>query len=402
MSKKELMIIVGLVVGILALFVGSTMEFRKESDLDWRQKFTLDSKDPYGAWMFDQLVKTYYDSNNVVYHYKDTLIGDLDSTGMLYIMFGNIFTFTQEESRQLFDFVKSGNQALVIGKMKWLEDTTSYMSDEGNRYHTDSILNFTFSNDTSGTIYSYEHYNRGLQEKSSLTYGHFGFSNNGYSESLGHIETSIVVYTRTDIGEGSIYQHCVPEFFINHASKQDYYRDYINTILGQFDPTFIVMDHPNFNRFGDRDNADTRSPIQFVLSQKSLKTAYYLILFGSLLFVIFKSKRKQRAIPILEKNRNTTLEYVETLSSLFSSQGQSARLIPHIKNYFYHSVKKKYFLDEKNPNFVKLLSKKSKFDESELQVIVKMLDNSDKGYAYPDDQLINLHRRVENFYKTAK
>lgn len=421
MTRKELIIVIILGVGILGLLLSSLLEYREESDLDWKSKFTYDSKDPYGAWMFDNMVKSYFDSNKVVYHYRDTLLSDLDTTGMLYIMFGNRFTYRKEETSELIDFVRRGNSALIIGKSSWTEDSTNYFSGNYAYSNKDSILNFYFENDMMGIQYSYAHYVKGFDEKKFLNYRTFDlaasaevdavqteYNDNTYSTKvqdkgitnpLGSINGH-TVYLKTDIDSGSIYQHTVPEMFINHASKQDYYVGYLNKIFESFDPEFVVLDHPSFNKM--RSSGNTNSPLQFILSQKPLRTAYYLILVSSLLFVIFKSKRKQRAIPVLEKNRNTTLEYVETLSNLFSSQNQSARLIPHIKNYFYHTVKKKYYLDEKNPDFVKLLSKKSKFDYDELQIIVKMLDNADKGYAYPDDQLINLHRRVEIFYKTAK
>jgi len=436
MTKKQLIIVVVLGVGIMGLLLSSLLEYRDESDLNWKSKYTYDSKDPYGAWMFDNMVKSYFDSNKVVYHYRDTLLSDLDTTGMLYIMFGNRFTYRKDETRELIEFVRKGNNALVIGKSAWTEDSTNYLSNTYAYSNKDSILNFYFNEDTTGRVYSYVHYQGGMKEKKVLNYRTFHLSgwveedqeyqdeqdgieeegsivleneeiinedyttrNTGFSSSLGIINSS-TVYIRTDVDSGSIYQHSVPELFINHASKQDYYVDYLNQIFDEFDPEFVVLDHPSFNKM--RSSGNTNSPIQFILSQKSLRTAYYLILVTSLLFIVFKSKRKQRPIPVLEKNRNTTLEYVETLSNLFSSQGQCARLIPHIKNYFYHTVKKKYYLDEKNPDFVKLLSKKSKFDPDELQIIVKMLNNADKGYSYPDDQLINLHRRVEFFYKTAK
>jgi len=293
MNKRELIIIGCLVVGILALLLGSMLEYREVSDLNWNKKYTFDSKDPYGAWMFDKMVKTYFDSNNVAYHYKDTLLSEMDTTDVLYIMFGKRFTYRSEEANEIFDFVKTGNNALIIGKATWLDDTTYYVPNSYGYSSKDSILNFQFEEDTTRTVYRYEHYDKSIKEKSTLNFNTFYYGREEDNYSLGIVNDSLSVYTKTKIDSGSIYQHSVPEIFINHAAKQDYYRDYINEVFKEFDPKFVVLDHPSFNRIRNVGNTD--SPLQFVLSQKSLKTAYYLLLVVSLLFVIFKSKRKQRS-----------------------------------------------------------------------------------------------------------
>ena len=48
-----------------------------------------------------------------------------------------------------------------------------------------------------------------------------------------------------------------------------------------------------------------------------MKWAYYFILIGVLLFVLFEGKRKQRYIPIVEPPKNRTYEYTRTISGMY-------------------------------------------------------------------------------------
>jgi len=199
MTRNQVIIVTLLLVGIVALAISSMLEYREESTLDWKKKYTLDSKDPYGAWMFDQMVKTYFDSNNVAYNYRDTLLGDMDTTDVLYIMFGSRFTYQEDEVNEIFDFVDKGNNALVIGRATWLEDTTYYMPSSYGSYYKDSILNFKFEYDTSATLYTYKHFEKSMTEKARLNFRTFDYSTEEGNYTLGVVNDTLAVYTRTAI-----------------------------------------------------------------------------------------------------------------------------------------------------------------------------------------------------------
>jgi len=209
----------------------------------------------------------------------------------------------------------------------------------------------------------------------------------------------------------------MPEMFSNLASKQDFYLDHFNQVFSSFSSSSVVLDHDDFKKFApktvvldhdsfntDREfiDADSESPIQYVLANPPLKWAYYLLLLSALTYIIFRGKRRQKVIPTIEKNTNTSLEYVATLSSLFRNQGQNNKLVPHMQRVFYQKIKTRYYLDAKHPEFISLLSRKSKIEEKEINVILNMFDNSDQDLNFTDDQLINLHTRLETFYKNWK
>ena len=135
------------------------------------------------------------------------------------------------------------------------------------------------------------------------------------------------------------------------------------------------------------------------MSQPALKAAYYLMIFGVLLYVFFGGKRKQKIIPVTLKNKNTSLEYIETVSQLFYQQGQHEKLVAHMRNIFHHKMQKKFFVAPDNPNYLAILSKKSKISESEFQYVMDRFKNLDDNFDFRGDQLVSLNRRLENIYK---
>lgn len=404
MTRNKIFLIAGLGAILFFFIVAQFFEIKNVPDVKWSKNYELDSKEPYGGWMFEKMLHARFNQADLVYHYKDTLISEIDTSGALLVKFGNTFYTSDSEVEELYAFVQAGNQVIYIGEhINFYNDSIYIPSSYKN--HKDSVFSFSFIEDSLDSSFVYKHYSRDFE--AAEIYYHGGFKKWDLDDSryLGLVNDSLYTFVSHPLGDGEIFVHLLPILFSNHASLEDFYLAHFNRVFARFNPELVILDHPSLNKYrANYNNPDgyNESPIQYVLSQKSLSSAYYLLLFAALLFIIFKSKRKQRPIPILEKNINTSLEYVETLANLFASQEQSVKLIPHIKNYFYHTVKTRYYLDERHPDFVALLAKKSKVNEEELEVLIKMLNRSGDAYAFPDDQLINLHRRVEKFYKIAK
>ncbi|MDT8348035.1 MAG: DUF4350 domain-containing protein, partial [Flavobacteriaceae bacterium] len=76
------------------------------------------------------------------------------------------------------------------------------------------------------------------------------------------------------------------------------------------------------------------SPMRFVLSQTSLKWAYYLTIATLLVFVIFKAKREQRIIPVLAPLENSSVAFAKTVGSLYYQHKDYSDLIQKKTNYF--------------------------------------------------------------------
>ena len=200
-------------------------------------------------------------------------------------------------------------------------------------------------------------------------------------------------------GGGYVNMHLIPDYFTNDAAHQIDFLDHFNQVIGQFSYDKVIFEHPSFNTT----KTDIgESPIQFILENKSLKRAYYLLLAAALLFVIFRGKRKQKIIPTIAENKNTSLEYINTLGRLYEYQNQPRKLVTHMANIFHHDIKKKYFIDRNDPEFNKKLAAKSKIPQADIDVIMRTFETIMTRYDFNDSDLSMLYRRIDTFHKNCK
>lgn len=220
-------------------------------------------------------------------------------------------------------------------------------------------------------------------------------------EELMYTSDSRSFFVKMKLGEGELYIHTIPQLLTNIGSRQEYYLDHANEILSHFDPKQVILDKPRIN-FDFSGNDDIKkSPIAFILKTPSLAWAYYTLFASLLLFVIFRSKRLQRVIPLTEKNENTSLQYIKTLSTLYQSHEQNNKLVLHMREVFFNKVKNKYFLDHTLSNYVEQLSRKTKISEKEISTLLHKFESA-KNSNFTDDQLIVLHNQIESFHKKSK
>jgi len=220
-------------------------------------------------------------------------------------------------------------------------------------------------------------------------------------EELMYTTEARAFFVKMKLGEGELYIHTMPHLLTNIGSRQEYYLDHANEVLSHFNPTHIIVDKPRINFEFDRDDDIRKSPIAFILKTPSLAWAYYTLFASLLLFVIFRSKRLQRIIPLIEKNENTSIQYIKTLSTLYQSHEQNNKLVIHMRDVFYNKIKNKYFLDHTLSNYVEQLSRKTKISEKEISTLLHKFESA-KNSNFTDDQLIVLHNQIESFHKKSK
>jgi len=275
-------------------------------------------------------------------------------------------------------------------------DLDWYLSD-----FTDTMLVFDFVlfDSTSTPTYSYKHYGSEFIKPTNNRFSYLYKGSFLERESFIYIKDSLDIYSKIKIGDGHLYVHTVPELFTNLATEQSFYLDHFNKVFSYFETNKVIINKPNplsqiYNR------KDSKSPLQYILSVPSLSWAYYLLVATLILFVIFRGKRTQRIIPTIPENKNTSMDYIKTLSILYQDQKQNSKLIKHMREGFYHRVKSKYFLDHKDEDFIEKLAAKSKIDLSDIENLIHKL-KSTRGAEFTDDQLMTLHRQIESFYKKA-
>lgn len=393
-AKNQNIVVIAASILLICVISFLIFEIKKVPDVSWKQDYKYESEDPYGGWIFkESIIQTYGEDNVFDYSELDSLPTD---SNYLYINFGPSIIVTKEKQEELDQFLDKKNDLLFIAnELNTYQDTFSHFYI--TNYH-DSITLITF-NDTDSSSFNFLFY----KNKISAPTKSFHSSVTEYDlldsthTLIGTAQDSSFVFFSKDYKRGHIFYHLNPYNFSNIASKQEDYLAHFNMVFSHFDADKIILDSPKESDVLQSEYSDS-SPIQYILSQKSLAWAYYLTVLSLLIFIFFRGKRKQRIIPISKVNKNTSLEYVDTVSLLFKSQKQNRKLVEHLENIFYHKVKTKYFIDKSHSDFINLFSYKSKIKRNEVDHIIDVFKNAKDGYEFTDDQLHRLHKNLETIY----
>ena len=460
-SNNRLYIILGLTTLSIVLIVAVTHEYRKVVDADWKAKFELESKDPHGFWLFKELMTDYMsDAEHTDGFLTDTLAADA-----LYIRIAERASIGVEKTDSLQHFLNAGNDAFIIADV-FTGGIDTFFSEQYNCYATYGSGNVTFNfgpdslrraKDYSYIVYDQEldsvkkiqrhRVFSGVEEYDymyarPLVYTYRNWTNNDYEEDYEYDEESeedgvedysneseevvnegysneseeavkqpaIVdgnyegesIIIKMSVGEngGSIYFCSLPELFTNITLQQTdvtaFFDDFVTTL-----PRAKTIYWDNSEGIYIN-NIDSESPLRFIMSQKSLRLGYFMLLGLTLLFIIFRSKRRQKVIPLRAKNKNTSLEYIDTLSKLYLSSGRHEKLVVHHEKIFFHEVERKYFIRKDHPDFVGVLSKKSRQPEDAIEKLLSRFSAARQGESFSTYQLDKVTERINSIIERQK
>ncbi|MEM9548506.1 MAG: hypothetical protein AAGA77_21150 [Bacteroidota bacterium] len=397
MSRTKTVLII--VAGILLLIslIALLMEFREVSAHNWVQNYSFQNEEPKGLHIFKELVDRFYDE---VPLNVNSEITDSAGSSNLFVQFVPNY-MSDSLVNQLYNLAETGNDVLILTDRfnAYFTDTLPHSFDR--EYRIDSSLTFNFTEDhlAADTSFTFTFQNKEFDK--TLTQPIRLLKVVDWELDLPYIRAmttdSSALMVSYDVGDGRLFYHLHKDLFLNHAYHQNQMFDYTQRVLAHFNPEQIYLLNPaSVYSVG---NFENKNPLEFIMSQPALKAAYFLLIFGVLLYVFFGGKRKQKIIPVLERNENTSLEYIETVSQLFYQQDQHEKLVAHMRTIFYHKMLKKFYLSPDHPDYMQLLSKKSKISISELRYVLQRFQELDKSYRFTADQLESLNQRLESIYK---
>lgn len=146
-------------------------------------------------------------------------------------------------------------------------------------------------------------------------------------------------FLRVSVGDGAIYAHVAPYAFSNYALAEGF-EPYAFAALSHLQARPVLWDE--YYKTG---RVVSASPMRYVLSQPALRWAYGLAVLGVVLFLSVRSRRRQRAIPVVEPPKNASRDFVETVGRLTFNQGDHAELAERQRRQFFAQVRRTLNLD---------------------------------------------------------
>lgn len=398
MDKRSKIALYVIAAVILLMMIA---EVTKPKPLNWNDSYSAADKIPLGCYVLFNELNNYSDGDVLentesTYQYLNNKEASHKKQSLFLI--NSYVRLTEQDADALIKFVEDGNTVFISSKSLYgkLADTLNIIT-QMDYYGFQK--NPSTSKFTSPSLKDSKARFKDVIENAYIT-----SLDTLNSTVLGQVRlekeedtTTHTNYIKTNFGEnnGTFYIHSNPYAFTNYHLLNGN-EDYAATVLSFIPKQQIIWD--NYNKSGRK---VIRSPLRYILTNPALKWALYISMFGLILFVIFKGKRTQRIIPVIDRLENSTVEFTQTIGELYYQHGDYSNIISKKIQYFLEFIRTKYFLDTNNLNntFIEKLALKSTNTKEESKAIVDYLLYLKSKTYHTEEELIELNKKIETFTK---
>lgn len=391
-NLKYLFLSVGLFIALI-LF-----QHYSPKPIDWRITFDKNHKAPYGCYILNRMYpelfgdSVYYNTGSL---YDNPLLKS-DATGEknLVIITSN-FSPDQAELDAIYDFLDKGNNVFISAfyygnslldtlslKTKHSTIDTAYL-----KSGTDvlNLYNPQLKKD-SGYVFNKRLVDNYLVPKDSCKATLLG------CDRLGRVN-----FVSFKNGEGRLFIHSQPLAFTNiHVLYSD--AKYATNALSYLPEQTTIID-----RYYKPYRVENNSPTKFILSQTPLRTAFYLILVMLIVYMVFGSRRKQKAIPVIEPLKNTSLEFIRTVGRLYYKSENHANIAQKKSIFFKEFLRDKYFIQDvsEDAETIAFISNKTGVPKELVKHLVHKVNYFEHQNRVSKPGLMAYHQDMEEFYKSC-
>jgi len=421
-----------IIFGVAALLILTCfIYFRSgKSPHNWTENYKEESKEPYGTYVTKELLQSYFDNQpfeEINKSVLDELPTDSISTGANYVFVGEGLYMDTSDVNTLLNFVDKGNNAFISSRTipydlmfyVYYTECYDYYWDDYKETRDSSIsLNMYHQNleETEGLEYKY-YFKKGVGDYRWQYIDSVYFCDEPYSfVELGAIDDSLINFAKIPYGEGTFYLHTTPLAFTNIQMVTNSGLKYASKVFSHLEEGPIYWD--NYSRVresiaqrrnqgsgrGGNRQLPSEGPLKYILSQPPLAWAWYTGLALALMYLVFRAKRSQRSIPVLEKKKNTSMEFISTIGSLYFIQNDHRKLCLQKMKLFLSFIRDRYLMKTNATDqlFFKRLAAKSEIPINIIEQIFDRHNNIKEATLVSEDTLIEFHLEMDKFYKNCK
>lgn len=403
-----------IVLGLLFV-VAILIQYNSPKPINWMENYSSSSKIPFGGYLLHDLLTDLFPKQKI----KETklpiynTINNYTNTNTNYIIINNTFNPDEFDTEKIIEFVSSGNQLFIAARIFEGPFADSLkLTTEGN-YFFDVTANeekqvayISFENPTlkqpNHYVFNkkfYHYYFTSFDTANALVLGKSYAENpiahgNDFLTNDENIETHIN-FIKISMGKGSIYINTLPNAFTNY-----FLTDTINYTYPIYALSYLPNQPIIWDEYYKTGKKNATTPLRFILNQPALKFAYYLLIVGLLFYIIFKSKRKQRVIPIIEPISNSTVDFVNVVSSMYYQEKNHLNLAHKKINYFLELLRTNYLIatEKLDDAFMLSLSMKAGVDYKTTTALIKKINAIKQLNAnFSEADLLHLNQLINTF-----
>jgi hypothetical protein len=383
---------------VLSLYI--VAEINRPKPVDWSENLSKDEKTPYGSYILYQQLKDIF-PHAAVNSYREPVynqVNNFTDSNTAYLLAEPSVNMSKDDLNELLNYVVNGNYVFIAAEEfnKELMDTLKFNT--RHRYEVPGNDSITITiNFTNPALHA--HTNYGFT--AGTIGGYFNKVDTLKSVVLGNNYRNDINFIKIPFGEGAFFLHAAPLCFSNYFMLTANNADYTAKALSYLPKNIKQVYWDEYYKLGPE---GSNNPLRFILTNAWLKWAFRVSLLTILLFILFEMKRKQRVIPVIEPPRNSTLDFVQTVGSVYFNQHDNKNIALKKINYFMEFVRSGFYLStsQLNDEFIQLLTKKSGVSENETRQLVDLIYDINGSQQITDQALVELSKQIDSFYAKAK
>lgn len=396
MKKNKFYIFIFAVLLVLYIIA----QLNQPKTFDWSVTLSSNDKNPFGTYILHEQLKQLFTGATIQSHRIPlyNVLHNNDETNSAYIMVAPQLEIGKADLEEMLLYVRNGNTILLAGYdgSELLLDTLGIkLKDITDLLGIDSAsVNFVNPALRAQKPYGFK--------RSSMIDGYFSELNKKDSTTvLGMRNDSMPNFVKRQYGEGFFLIHAAPICFSNYFMLTADNKDYVAKALSYLPANTHTLHWDDYNTLG-RTGADT--PLRFFLSNTFLHWALILSVAGMLFYILFQMKRRQRIIPVIEPLRNTTLDFVQIVSSVYYSQHDNKSIAQKKAQFWMEYIRQRYYIPTQKMDdvFVQLIHRKTAVPVVLIESILNDIKRAEAQPKVTDDLLSQLCSSIDEFYQLSK
>ena len=423
----------GIILTIIAVFCIATAvfyflpKFETAKKYNWFESYNHDKKQPYDFVLLQELLKKSYDFERLDNNPSEKL--DIDNAeGKGYLFIGNYPYHAEESAEKIVEFAQNGGEVVLITNSKpdFIFSQVNTLLATTNDINTNHLLakqiEVIFSaKDKRSKSFDFS-YKKGSKDTVKFDWPYIDNNSSSRFQSYSSFtdkqspNTEYSNFIGVKIGNGMIYWHCNPLLFSNlYLSKNNISGfEHLDAFFSHFKAQKWYWDHASVYparepMSKENDDKPLKTSMQYVFSQPALKLAWTILIITTILYGLFGAKRRQQQIPIVEANRNNSLEFVNTIGLLYYQQQDHKVIFEKMMQLFRSHLRQKYGLIIKDEEMldedkIKHIVKRTDISESIIRDILENYMKIKSKFSNTDavlssETLNRFYLLIDNFYK---
>jgi hypothetical protein len=390
--KRHAPLIILIIVALGVLWV---LDSRREKKIDWTPSYNRTDRIPYGTYVLSEVLPQIFPRQKISYvNESPYLMGAKPYKELSNFIFvcDRLHTEKEYDLSKLVSFVQEGHSVFIAANNfdRHLLDTLGLRVGErvlgqpSEPYH---FISASLQNQDTGVTFSVP--------VRGMSYSYFSSFDSASHEALGKLKVKDVYFLRVPFGKGAFYLHTLPEVFANYNMVRHDIYPLASLSLAQLDLQPVY-----WNDYYSLNNKRNGSLLRFLMSSEALMWAWYLLAFGTVLFILFEGKRKQRIQPVILPLANTTLEFAQTIGRLFYNQHDHRNIARKRILYFYETLRSRLYLRREGPDsaFFERFAQKAGISNEEATSFFRKLDSIERSHTIVESDLIRLANDIDEIY----